>query len=71
MTKYLQERFSVAVGGEDYSSGWERIFGCDGVYPDDHGERHRCQLKRAHTGHCVSGDFTWQSEFGDERDAHT
>lgn len=38
MTKYLQEKFSVNVGGKDYADGWERTFGskepdfCDGCH---------------------------------------
>lgn len=27
MTKYLEPKFSVSVGGKAYSDGWERIFG--------------------------------------------
>lgn len=27
MTKYLEKSFSVSVGGDAYSDGWERIWG--------------------------------------------
>jgi hypothetical protein len=27
MTKYLEDKFSVGMGGETYASNWERIFG--------------------------------------------
>jgi|SRR6185369_3280901 len=38
MTKYLNDKFSVSVGGPEYAEGWERIFGKKEIDPSDPAE---------------------------------